>query len=290
MTIEFRRLLNDRFGEDGVQAPLESGGEAPLAQSDLSAPAALSALLGRSVCRRYRPDSVPGALLEVLLACAQSAPSKSDLQQFSIIVVEEDAGRGEIASWFPAMPWIAAAPVLLVFCADMRRNQRICEARGRPHANDNLDTFLNASMDATLALGAFMQAADFAGLGTCPISHVRNRLAEITALLHLPPGVFPVAGLCCGIPEAKAPMSMRLPPAVTVHRGRYGDGEMLEHVAAYDRRRHERQPVPPGKQRNADTYGHAEVCTWSDQVSRQLSLPEREGFAAFLGRHGFALA
>ncbi|MBX6375995.1 MAG: nitroreductase family protein, partial [Acetobacteraceae bacterium] len=59
-------------------------GEAPFAPpADL--PPALLALLDRRVTRRYRPDPVPDPLLDTLLAAAQSAPSKSDLQQYSSV-------------------------------------------------------------------------------------------------------------------------------------------------------------------------------------------------------------
>ena len=227
-------------------------------------------------------------MLRALLACAQSAPSKSDLQQYSIVVVDDGAARREIASWLPAMPWIAEAPTFLVFCADMRRNQRVCEASERPHANNNLDTFLNITVDAALALGFFIAAAEAAGLGCCPISYVRNHLPKITPLLGLPRGVFPIAGLCVGYPQRTGAVSMRLPPAVVVHRDRYDDTTDGE-VRDYALRRLQREPIPPAKQKNAHVFGTTEAATWMDQVSRQLSRPERAEFRAFLRGHGFDL-
>ncbi|HKI97509.1 MAG TPA: nitroreductase family protein [bacterium] len=278
MTEDLRVAYAERFGlEPGRVPPLE-GGEA------------LLRMLGRSTCRAYRAEPVPEPLLRTLLACAQSAPSKSDLQQYSIVVVEDAAARREIASWLPSMPWVAEAPVFLLFCADMRRDQRVCALRERPHANNNLDTVLNATVDAALALGTFIAAAEAAGLGCCPISYVRNHLPELTAMLGLPPGVFPIAGLCVGWPAARAQVSMRLPPAVAVHRDRYDDGQLPAELAAYDERRCASQPIPPAKQKNADVYGTTDRGTWTDQVSRQLSRPERPGFRAFLLRHGFELA
>jgi FMN reductase [NAD(P)H] len=279
MSADLRAAYATRFGLPPEQAPPLAGG---------TDAAALERMLSRATCRRYRPEPLPAGLLDALLACAQSAPSKSDLQQYAIVVCEAAAQR-EIAAWLPAMPWIAEAPAFLLFCADVRRNRRVCALRERPHANDNLDTFLNASVDAALALGTFIAAAEAAGLGCCPISYVRNHLAPITALLGLPPGVVPVAGLCVGRPAARADVSMRLPPALVVHRGRYDDAALPDALAAYDARRHAREPIPPAKQKNAQVYGTSARCTWSEQVARQLSLPERAGFRAFLQGHGFAL-
>lgn len=250
---------------------------------------ALLRQLARHTVRSFRPDPVPKPLLQTLLACAQSAPSKSDLQQYSVIVVEETGLRQEIAALLPTMPWVGEAPLFLVWCADMRRNQRLCAAAERPHANDNLDTFFNATVDAALAMGAFIGAAESAGLGVCPISYVRNHLPRVTELLAIPPGVSPVAGLCVGWPAAGGRVSMRLPQAVVVHRDRYDDGDLEAQVRAYDARRFEREPIPPEKRKNADVYGRETGGTWSDQVTRQLSRPERADFAAFLRRHGFSL-
>ena len=206
-------------------------GQAP-ANADANIAPAVAALLDRRVTRRYKSDPVPDPLLDTLLACAQSAPSKSDLQQYSVIVMRDPAGIKRIADWIGTMDWIASAPVFLVWCGDMRRNQRLCDLHGLPHANNNLDTFMNTAVDCSLAMAQFMAAADAAGLGTCPISYVRSHIERVTPLLGLPPGVFPVAGLTVGWPEAKRHVSMRLPASVVVHRERYDDSNLEADVCA----------------------------------------------------------
>ena len=128
---------------------------------------------------------MPEPLLRTLLAAAQSAPSKSDLQQYSIIVVQDPAKIAAVADWIGTMPWIKEAPVFLFFCGDIRRGRRLCELRGLEHANDNVDTFLNATADAALAMAHLILAAEIAGLGTCPISYVRNHLERVAPMLAL---------------------------------------------------------------------------------------------------------
>jgi nitroreductase/FMN reductase [NAD(P)H] len=245
---------------------------------------ALAALLGRRVTRRYRPEPVPEPLLATVLAAAQSAPSKSDLQQYAIVVLEDAPRIAAIAGWIGTMPWIAEAPVLLVFCADIRRGRDICAREGREHANDNLDTLLNGTVDAALAMGFCIAAADAAGLGTCPISYLRNHMERVAPLLGLPKGVFPVAGLTLGFPAERNAVTPRLPPSVVVHRGRYAaEGEEAA-IAAYDARRGRAKPRYP------EIHGPApEGCRWSENAARQLSVPERAGFRAWLRSRGFAL-
>jgi FMN reductase [NAD(P)H] len=272
---EGQALLKARFGMElpGVEVP------------DVIAP-----LLDRRVVRRYTDQPVPDSLLDALLAAAQSAPAKSDLQQYSVVVMRNAAHIKQIADWIGTMDWIATAPVFLVWCGDMRRGQRLCELHNMPHANNNLDTFLNTAVDCSLAMAQFMAAAEAVGLGTCPISYVRSHIERVSPLLGLPSGVYPVAGLTVGWPVFRRPTSMRLPPSVVVHRERYDDSALERDTAAYDARRREREPKAPGSLKNTDIYPPREGVGWSEDVARQLSVPERFGFAAYLRTKGFDLA
>ena len=271
-------LIADRFGlpsTAGASLPAEG----PVAQ-----------LLAHRTHRRYTPAPVPDDVLNVALAAALSAPSKSDLQQVAVVLVNDRAKQATIGSWIPDMPFIATAPRFLVFCGDHRRLRRIFELRGRPFVNDTLDMFMNAAVDAGLVLQAFVTAAEGLGLGCCPISVVRNHIEKLAALLALPPGVFPVAGLCVGYPSQPGWTSMRLPPAVTVHTDRYDDSDLPAQLADYDRRREARHATPKESQRFVDRFGHQEPYGWSEDKARQYSVPERHNFGPHIRRHGFGLA
>lgn len=250
----------------------------------------IEGLLSRRTLRRYTDDEVPEDLLDVLLACAQSAPTKSNLQQYSIVVVADRGVRARLQALCPSTDWLETCPLFLVFCADMRRGQRIATFRGYEHANNNMDTLLNAIVDAALAMQCFITAAESAGLGCAPISQVRNRIAEFSDALDLPDGVFPISGLTAGWPAQPGYVNQRLPTSAVVHRDRYDDSSLEAEIADYDQRRHDIFPVPPARQRHTDKYGVAEICTWSENVARQLSVPERAGFRDFLKSHGFDLA
>lgn len=253
-------------------------------------PDAIAPLLDRRVARRYTDQPIPDSLLDALLAAAQSAPAKSDLQQYSVVVMRDAPRIKQIADWIGTMDWIATAPVFLVWCGDMRRGQRLCDIHNMPHANNNLDTFLNTAVDCSLAMAQFMAAADAVGLGTCPISYVRNHIEKVTPLLGLPAGVYPVAGLTVGWPVQKRFTSMRLPQSVVVHRERYDDSALPGEIAAYDDRRRAREPVAPTSLKNNAVYPPREHVGWSENTARQLSVPERFGFAAYLKTRGFDLA
>lgn len=275
------------------QAALIAARYGETATTDDATPApndTVAGLLRRRSLRQYTDEPVPDDLLRGLLACAQSAPTKSNLQQYSIVVVKDPAQRARLAPLCKRTAQIESAPLLLVFCADARRGGRICEMRGHPHANDNMDTLLNSSVDAALALGFFTVAAEAAGLGCAPLSSLRDEIAGVARVLDLPDGVFPVAGLMAGWPAAEGYVNQRLPQSVVVHTDRYDDSGLEADIDAYDARRHAIFPQPPERQRHPDRFGVADPYYWSEGVARQLALPERADLRDFLLSHGFGLA
>jgi nitroreductase len=257
--------------------------------TEVSLNATLEGILARRSIRKFQDKEVPDALLRVLFACAQSAPAKSDLQQYSIIHVTDPAKKTAMAK-LAATPWIETAPVVLVFCGDGRRARKISELRGKPYGQDTLDSFMNAAVDAGLALQAFIIAAEAAGLGCCAISQVRTAIEQVSDLLELPNNVFPLAGLAAGWPGEVREVTLRLPPALVVHRDRYDDTNLAAEIDGYDSRRHAAFPSPSRGQFHNDLYGQAEFYGWSEHVARRLSRPEgRETLRAFLQARGFAL-
>src|SRR5262245_49833327 len=184
-----KESLKQRFGEDFV------------VDENLAGLDELARIASHRVHRKFLDKPIAPDLLRLLCACALSAPSKSDLQQADILIVRDRAKVETITSWFADMPWIATAPVFLVFLADGRRLERIFELRERPFPNDHLDQFFNAVSDASIVLSTFMRAAAAVGLGCCPISVIRDHAPKVSEMFALPPRVVPLAGMCVGWTE-----------------------------------------------------------------------------------------
>lgn len=276
-TKSLKDLIAARFA-----MPAEAG-------ADLPAEGTLAQLLRHRTHRAYRDEAIEEDLVQVLLACALSTPSKSDLQQASIVRVTDMDLRQRIGALIPDMPWIVAAPEFFVFCGDSRRIRRICELRGKPFANDHLDAFLNATSDAAMTLQSMIVAAEAAGLGCCPISVVRNHIDAVAELLELPDWVFPLAGLCVGWPVRQGFISVRIPPAIAVHTNRYDDSAFAEQLDSYDHARDAVYSIPQEKQRMRETYGDSSFYGWSEDKARQVSVTERAGVGPYLRRKGFNL-
>jgi nitroreductase/FMN reductase [NAD(P)H] len=267
--------LSQRFGETFDVDP------------QLAGLAELKSIAAHRVQRSYAPRPIAPNLLRLLCACALSAPSKSDLQQAEILIVRDATKRAVIEGLLPEMPWIAQAPVFLVFLANGRRVPELFKMRDRPFPNDHFDLVFNASVDAALVLMNFVRAAEAVGLGCCPISVIRDHAARISALLELPDKVIPVAGMCVGWPVEASGISARLPLDLTVHEDRFDDGDLAEQVEGYDRRRHAIWPYR--KQRDEARFGKAAFYGWSEDKARQYAVPQRSDFGAFVRGKGFKL-
>ncbi|WP_416899191.1 MAG: nitroreductase family protein [Minwuia sp.] len=276
MDQDFREQLERRFGT----AP--AGGD----RTDI--PDLWRGLAGRGSCRRFEAAPVDAGLIETICALALASPSKSDLQQRDIVFIDEPALRASLDGLLtPGQPWIAGAPHLLVVLGNNRRQRQIHAMRGHPFANDHLDAFFNAAVDAGIALSALVLAAEAAGLGACPISAIRNHAAELSRLLDLPPHVFPVAGLALGRPVREPMITPRLSLDLTVHRNRYDDAAQEDGIDAYDRRRDEIMPYRA--QRDPARFGVAETYGWSEDKARQYAVPERDDFGDHVRAIGFRL-
>ncbi|HEY2227007.1 MAG TPA: nitroreductase family protein [Xanthobacteraceae bacterium] len=247
----------------------------------------LARIAGHRVHRDFLDRPVEPALLRLLCACALSAPSKSDLQQADILVVDDADQRRELIAFMPDMPWLDDAPVLLVFLANGARTPALARRRDKPFPNDHVDLLFNAAVDSAIVLTTFMRAAAAVGLGCCPLSAVRDHADRVSALLRLPERVIPVAGLAAGWRAEAGHITPRLGLETTLHQDRYRQGDLEQQIDAYDRRRAARHPYR--RQRAVERWGQADFCGWSEDKARQYAQPLRTDFGAFLRAKGFRL-
>ncbi len=218
-------LLLARYGVEGLPAA------GPL--NDV-----LRHLLAHRTVRAYLPDALPANTLETLVAAAQSAPSSSNLQLWSVIAVEDAACKGLLSQVAGVQPHIEQAPLFLVWLADLSRADRAAAARGRAMEGcDYLESFVVAAIDAGLAAQNAAVAAEAMGLGTCYVGALRNDPERVAAALGLPPRAMAVFGMCVGYenPARPAAIKPRLPQTMVLFRERYAPHPAEQELAAaYD--------------------------------------------------------
>ena len=276
--MKFSKLFADRYAK-----------EIDLDFSKIQETATLKSILSRRSIRKFLNKPISKELLTLILAAAQSAPSKSNLQQYSILVIQEQNIKNEISNLIGNTKWALTAPIFLLYLADIRRNIKITNNRGYDHKNNNVDTFMNSVIDAALAMQSIICASESLGLGVCPISMVRNIIEEVKVICKLPKGVFPIAGLALGWPDQTSNVSVRLSQDIVIHFDKYDEKDIIQKINKYDERVFKKDPIPENKQRHVNLYGVAQKGTWSENISRQLSVPERSNFKKWLNENGFNL-
>ena len=252
--------LNARYGKDAPQASLPTT-------------AVLDSMLAHRTVRAFDSRPLPAGTLEAMMAAAQSAPTSSNLQTWSVVAVE-DAGRRERLSKLSGnQAQIRECPLLLVFLADLSRNDRLAERAGESAgANPSFEMFLVAAIDAALAAQNALVAAEAMGLGTCYIGAMRNHPEAVAAELGLPPDVSAVFGLCVGWPDAARPAAAvkpRLTQEAVLFRERYDSSTEAALLERYE----------PEMRAFQASQGIAEVG-WSKTVRARV-----KGIEGLSGRH-----
>jgi nitroreductase len=193
-------------------------------------------LFERSSCRRFSDRKIPQDVLQTVLEAGTHAPTAGNLQPYSIIKVEKKENKEKLAKMCE-QSFIGKAPVLLLFCIDLHRNERWAKLEIAPFtATSSFRHFWVSFQDTIICAQNICTAADSMGLGSVYIGTVIDHPAVLHAMLKLPKGVFPVVLLCLGYPITRPKTAEKLGPEVIVHAEFYhemGDKKLL---AAHDKK------------------------------------------------------
>ena len=197
----------------------------------------LDQLLGHRSVRAYLPQPLPPGTLQTIVAAAQSASTSSNLQAWSLVAVEDPARKARLAALAANQAHVRAAPLFLVWLADLARIDRMAQEQGEvAEGLQFLEALMVGVIDAALAAQNAVVALESLGLATVYIGAIRNRPEDVAAELGLPPGVFPVFGMCVGYedPARPAQVKPRLPQGVVLHREQYDLAAQLPLIHDYD--------------------------------------------------------
>jgi len=194
----------------------------------------IEVLLNRRSIRKFTDRSVPDEQVEAILRAAFRAPTSSNIQSYSVIVVKDRATREKLSAIASNQKHIVTAPVFLAFCADLTRIGHALAANGKSLDDNNLEAGLVASIDAALVGMSAYLAADSLGLKGVMIGAVRNDAAATAEVLGLPKHVYCVFGMCLGHAAEMPQQKPRMPYEGMVHQDRYDPAKALSVVEPYD--------------------------------------------------------
>lgn len=229
---------------------------------------AVAQMFRHTSIRSYESDALPKAQIERLVDAARHASTSSFIQAYSVVAVTDQAIKADCARLCAGQGHISEAPVFFAICADLHKIAVACEKNGRSLQSDNLELFLQSTIDAAL-LGQNLQLAGEAeGLGVCMIGAARNQPIEIAQRLALPKHCFVVFGMTMGIAKEVPLPRGRMPLEGVLHWDQYDQDSIASVLQGADDGMR-----AWAKQINAERGGYSgrpvnETKGWSDRMAR----------------------
>jgi len=229
--------------------------------------------------RKYKPDPIPREHILEAVRAGQAASTSSAVQSYCLIHITDQAKRDEIAELTGPQPKVANCGAFFIVCGDTRRHRLLCARDGRDY-DARLEAFLLAVIDASLFAQNFSLALESLGYGMCYIGGLRNDLPRVDRLLDLPEGVYPLYGLCAGLPDETPLARPRLPVEAILHENGYATDEAaLELIEKYDREYEAYMTARDGSPRR-----------WSDVMAKKFSEPRRTSVGPYYTGKGADLS
>ncbi|MFF3767063.1 nitroreductase family protein [Streptomyces sp. NPDC001922] len=173
----------------------------------------LETLRTRTVLRNYSPRPVDDATVEDMLDAMVAAPTASNKQAWSFVVVRDPRLIRRIRAFAPGI--IGTPALVVVACVDRSRTDRL-----PGHISQKI--YRTSKLCVAMAVENLLLAAHSLGLGGCPVSSFRDR--QIRDLLAIPEHIEPLLVVPVGHPaEAPVPSDRRDKKEV-ISRERWGRG------------------------------------------------------------------
>jgi FMN reductase (NADPH) len=238
----------------------------------------INVLKNRQSIRKYASAPVSDAHVDAILSGALRAPTSSNLQAYSVIVVRDADTKAQLAVPCGNQQHIVDCPVFIAFCADLTRIESALQRNGHDIENNNLELGLVASIDASLVGMAAYVSAESLGIHGVMIGAMRNKPEDIAEILGLPQRVYAVFGMCLGYPAQEPKQKPRMPVTGTVHYERYDAAASLAVIDPYDAE----------LKRHYDSIGkESDPHSWTHEVDKKFSPRPRNGLRAALKERGF---
>jgi nitroreductase len=204
----------------------------------------MDVLLNRRSIRAYEDRPISDGVVDDILRAALRAPTAGNMMLYSVIRVTDHSAKETLARTCDNQPFIARAPLVLLFLADYQRWYdyfvfsgvgQLCRRRGEPLLKPEEGDLFLACCDALIAAQTAVIAAESMGIGSCYIGDIMENYEVHRDLFQLPRYVFPICLLCFGYPtkqQAKRRLTTRFDRKYIVFENEYRalDGREYEEM------------------------------------------------------------
>lgn len=181
-------------------------------------------LMRRKSMRVFEDRPVPEEVKNRILDASLRAATAGNMTLYTIIDVTDPRKKAILSETCDHQPFIAAAPLVLIYCADYRRWYNVfCQVEDQVR-KPSFGDFMLAAEDAVIAAQTAVTAADACGLGTCYIGDILENYEQHRQLLSLPDYVVPIAMVVGGYPtrqQRERTRTPRFPREDIVHENGY---------------------------------------------------------------------
>jgi len=205
----------------------------------------IRSLFERRSVRAYEKKPISEADKNLILDSALQAPTAGNQILYAIVDVEEQRLKDELADSCDHQPFIAEAPLVLVFLADCRRWLDCYLAAGAECREPGLGDIELAIVDAAIAAQNSVVAAESLGIGSCYIGDIMENRERIVELLKLDRYTVPAAMVVYGYPTEQQR---------TRKKPRRFEREFIVHRNAYERSPQETLRAAHAKQSGQSDY------------------------------------
>ena len=160
----------------------------------------LRSLFERKSVRVFENRSISDSDKEQILLAAMAAPTAGNQQLYTILDITDQEIKDKLAISCDNQPFIAKAPMVLIFCADFQKWYDTFLEGGCSPRLPGVGDFMLAVEDSVIAAQNAVVAAESLGIGSCYIGDIMECCENHRDLLKLPAYVFPAAMLVFGYP------------------------------------------------------------------------------------------
>jgi nitroreductase len=209
----------------------------PMTTSDILTNETIDLLSSHVSVRSFSDEPVADEMLLAALNAARRAPTSSNWQTYSIIVVRDQAKKERLAELAGGQRHIVQSQAFLAFVADFHRVDVVSREVHGIEPERGLEFTLTPVVDAALVGEAAQVALESFGLGAVMIGGIRAHVTDVAEVLGLPPDAFVVFGMSVGWPAAETSpddLKPRLPEHLVIHHDEYNSDAIVEEVRAHN--------------------------------------------------------
>lgn len=160
----------------------------------------LRQIKARKSVRVFENKPIDEETKKEILNAAFEAPTAGAMMLYTILDISDQSLKEKLAITCDNQPFIAKAPLVLIFLADYQRwFDAFCYAECNPRKTGEGDILL-ACADALIAAQNTVVAAESLGVGSCYIGDIVENCETVRELLELPEYVMPAAMVVYGYP------------------------------------------------------------------------------------------